>query len=88
MQVKLMAENNPGQTAAEASDICFGLDRATDEHSLKLFLGKIADPVLLDLLLPRLSDLEVHATVDFLTGLLHRHLSKQEYHKLLLKDID
>jgi hypothetical protein len=86
MQVKVMQNNNPGQSAAEASDICFGLDRATDEHSLKLFLGKIADPMLLDLLLPRLSDHELHATVEFFTGLLHRHLSKQEYHKLLLKD--
>jgi hypothetical protein len=86
MQVKVMQENNPSQSAAEVSEICFGLDRATDEQSLKLFLGKIADPVLLELLLPRLSDPEIHATVDFLTGLLRRHLSKQEYHKLLLKD--
>jgi hypothetical protein len=79
-------DNAVGGSVPGASVICFGLDRATDEYSLKIFLGKFADPLLLEQLLPRLSDAEIISTVDFLTGLLRRHLSGEEYHQLFLKE--
>ncbi|MDA8163761.1 MAG: hypothetical protein M0017_01825 [Desulfobacteraceae bacterium] len=41
---------------------------------------------MLTALIPRLSDSEVEAAVELLTGLLRRHLSKEEYHQLFLKD--
>ncbi|MEJ2032598.1 MAG: hypothetical protein P8Y63_06080 [Deltaproteobacteria bacterium] len=69
-----------------ASAICFGLDRPTDERSLQLFLQNFAEPAVLEVLIPRLNDSEIEAAIDFLTGLLRRHLSKEEYHRLFLKD--
>lgn len=65
-------------------EICFGLDRPTDERSLLLFLQKCADPSLLNTLVPRLSDREIDETVLFFSGLLKRHLSKEEYHTFFL----
>lgn len=73
-------ESSPG-----ASAICFGLDRSTDERSLEIFLQALADPALLAVLIPRLSESEISATLDLFTSLLRRHLSKEEYHRLFLK---
>lgn len=67
------------------SAICFGLDRSTDERSLEIFLQNLAEPNLLAVLIPRLSDSEISATLDLFTGLLRRHLNKEEYHRLFLK---
>lgn len=64
--------------------ISFGFDRQTDEHSLALFLAAFNDPKLLKILLPRLSDAEITATADFLSGLLKSHLTGDEYHRLFL----
>jgi hypothetical protein len=75
-----------GIPAADASTICFGLDRATDEYSMKMFLARFTAPALLEQLLPRLSDSEILAMADFLTALLRQHLSEKEYHQLFLKD--
>jgi len=69
---------DPGQ-------IFFGLNRTEDEASLRIFLKLFANNnALLDILLPQLDDTEISATVDFLTGLMHRHLNDAEYHKLFL----
>ena len=68
------------------ADICFGLNRATDEQSLRVFLAKCAEDSVLDVILPRLSDEELADIVSFLTGLLRRHLRKKEYHRLFLDE--
>jgi len=62
------------------------MDRALDEKSLAVFLQRATCDELLASLLPRLEEGEVGAVVDFFTGLLHKHLSKQEYHQLFLDD--
>ena len=64
--------------------ICFGLDRPLDEQSLIAFLENLAAPGLLHALVPRLTDEEILAVVDFLTGLMKKHLSHEEYHRLFL----
>ena len=69
-----------------ATDICFGLNRQLDEQSLAIFLQRATSDALLEVLIPRLEDAEVTAVVDFLTRLLGRHLSEQEYHRLFLGD--
>lgn len=69
-----------------ADTICFGLNRPTDEKSLRTFLQRFTAPPLLDALLPRLTDQELTASVDFLTQLLRTHLSEKEYHRLFLSD--
>ncbi len=69
-----------------AMEICFGLDRATDERSLAAFLRIFSDSRLCDHLIPRLSDEEITGLVDHLTGLMRRHLREDEYHRLFLGD--
>ena len=66
--------------------ISFGFDRSTDERSLALFLSCFADQQLLGTLLPRLADEEILQVVDFITGLMQKHLSEEEYHKLFLSE--
>jgi hypothetical protein len=66
--------------------IVFGFDRETDEASLQLFLQQFADKNLLDVLLPRLQDKDILATVDFLTTMMKKYLSEKEYHSLFLAE--
>ncbi|MEN8143076.1 MAG: hypothetical protein ABFQ82_05710 [Thermodesulfobacteriota bacterium] len=62
----------------------FGFDRATDEKSMSLFLQRLADPEMVDILIPRLDDGEINTILDLFTGLMKKHLSKDEYHRLFL----
>ncbi len=71
-----------------ADEICFGLDRATDERSLMLFLRLFSRKQLLEVLVPRLDDKEIEQTVHLLTTLMRGHLQEQEYHELFLGDMD
>ena len=75
--------SNPAITTDE---ICFGLNRETDEKSLAAFIQKIATPDILKAMIPRMNDREISATLDFLSQLMHKHLTKKEYHRLFLKD--
>ncbi len=69
-----------------ADEICFGLDRATDERSLAIFLRLFSSDAFLTTLIPRLNDDEIDQLVDQLTGLMRRHLTEKEYHELFLGD--
>ena len=66
--------------------IVFGFDRKTDEQSLQAFLQHFADKKLLEVLLPRLQDKDITATVDFLTTIMKNNLSEEEYHTLFLAE--
>jgi hypothetical protein len=66
--------------------IAFGFDRASDERSFELFLQQFVDKKLMETLLPRLLDEDISATVDFLTGIMRKHLSEKEYHRLFLAE--
>ncbi|HIJ79253.1 MAG: hypothetical protein OEY01_09575 [Desulfobulbaceae bacterium] len=72
--------------APSAGEICFGLNRGTDEKSLAAFIKKFAEPNLMQTIIPRMDDSEISATLDFLSQLMHKHLTKKEYHRLFLKD--
>ncbi|WP_456387234.1 hypothetical protein [Desulfolithobacter sp.] len=67
-------------------NICFGLDRQTDEESLAAFLKLFSRPQLLEALIPRLSEEEIHRLVATLTDLMRTHLREAEYHELFLGD--
>lgn len=67
-------------------DMVFGFDRATDESSLGLLLRRMADPEMTDHLIPRLEDTEINAILDLFTGLMKKHLRKEEYHRFFLKE--
>ncbi len=69
-------------------EICFGLNRATDEHSLALYLKLFSRDALLQTLIPRLADDEITVLVDQLTVVLRKHLQESEYHELFLGDPD
>jgi hypothetical protein len=79
-------EKNNSKDTTSAEAISFGFDRSTDERSLALFLSCFADQKLLDTLLPRLEDNEILQVVDFITGLMHKHLNEKEYHRLFLSE--
>jgi hypothetical protein len=66
--------------------IAFGFDRASDERSFELFLQQFVDKKLMETLLPRLLDEDISATVGFLTGIMRKHLSEKEYHRLFLAE--
>ena len=75
--------NDPGN-GPRADSICFGLSRDLDEQSLVAFLSRFANPALRGALVPRMSDKEIDELVATLTGIMHRHLKKKEYHLLFL----
>jgi hypothetical protein len=64
----------------------FGLDRETDEKSLKVYLQKFSDDEFLKALIPRLTDEEIQAILEFISGYLKTHLKEEEYHRLFLKE--
>ena len=70
----------------KAENICFGLNRETDERSLAEFLQRFAQPAFLQALIPRLEEGEITSLLDFLSRLMHKHCSEKEYHCLFLKD--
>ncbi len=70
----------------KAQDLCFGLNRETDERSLTAFLQRFAEPPFLQTLIPRLEEEEITSLLDFLSRLMHKHCSEKEYHRLFLKD--
>lgn len=64
----------------------FGLDRPTDENTVRCYLQKFSDDALTAALLPRLDDAELAGIFDLISRLLRRHLSEEEYHRLFLKE--
>lgn len=74
------------QPMARPEEICFGLNRQTDEKSMAAFLTRFADPAFLEILIPRLANDEITAMLDFLTNLMHKHVNEAEYHRLFLRD--
>ena len=77
---KARKKNSPAQA------IVFGFGRATDEESLQLFLQRFADRKLQDVLVSRLQEKDILATVDFLTSIMQKYLSDEEYHTLFLTE--
>ena len=80
----------PGKTAmkkkSQAHAIVFGFDRATDEQSLQLFVQRFADKQVQEILVSRLQDNDIIATVDFLTAMMQKYLSEEEYHTFFLAE--
>ena len=66
--------------------VAFGLTRDIDEAFLIVTLQKFSDDRLLEALRGRLSEDEIRRTVDWIMALLRAHLSKEEYHRLFLRD--
>ena len=68
------------------SQICFGLSQELDRTSFSCYLQLIGRKEFAETLAARLDSLEIERFVDEFTGLMHKHLSKAEYHQLFLLD--
>jgi hypothetical protein len=68
--------------------VAFGLSREIDEATLVVYLQKFSDDRVMEVLQGRLSDEEIRHTIDWITGLLQKHLSHEEYHRLFLRNED
>ena len=62
-----------------------GLDRETDLATLEVYLQKLSDDELMEMLLPRLEPQEVETFFDLIARCLRRHLTEEEYHRLFLR---
>jgi len=64
----------------------FGLNRETDENTVKYYLQKFSDDQVLQSITERLADEELGELFGLISRLLRNHLSESEYHRLFLKD--
>lgn len=64
----------------------FGLDRPTDEETLRFYLQKFSEDAFMETLVKRLSDTELEEIYNFIHKFLKKYISEQEYHNLFLKD--
>ena len=69
---------------AQSGEMIFGFDRETDERSLALFMRRMADSELADVFIPRLEDAEINTILDLFTGMMKKHLHRDEYHRFFL----
>ncbi len=81
MKKPVYSPSNP-----EIGEICFGLNRETDENSLRLFLQQFVNDELLAVLIPRMKDEDITETLNFITRLMHKYLQEKEYHQLFLNE--
>ena len=66
--------------------LCFGASRPQDEASLIWYLQAFSDDLVLEALVPRLGSDDIEQIVALLTGMLKKHFSDEEYHRIFLKD--
>ena len=64
----------------------FGLNRETDENTVKYYLQKFSDDQVLQSMTKRLTDKELQEIFNLVSRLLWDHLTESEYHRLFLKD--
>ena len=64
----------------------FGLDRETDEATVRSYLQMISDDECSGALVSRMSDEDLEAVFNQLSDLLRRHFNEEEYHRLFLKE--
>ena len=72
----------------DTTKICFGLSEELDTQSCVAYLQLLGRKEFAEMFAERLSSEEIETLVDMIASLLHKHLSKQEYHRLFLLDED
>ena len=70
----------------DPSKICFGLSHELDRTSCASYLQLLGRKDFAELFAERLSSEEIEIVVDMIGSLLHKHLTKVEYHRLFLLD--
>jgi hypothetical protein len=71
-----------------AATIMFGMTPEQDRESCCIYLQMLGRKECAETLSSRLSSEEIEHLVEMTSSLMRKHLSKQEYHKLFLRDDD
>ncbi len=79
-----MAQSSHEFVETYRGPVAVGLSREIDEATLVVYLQKFSDDRLMETIRGRLADEEIHQTLDWIMGLLRKHLSHEEYHRLFL----
>ena len=66
--------------------LAHGLDKETDQATLRVYLQKFSDDELMEKLLPMMESSEIDYFFDLIATCLRRHLTEEEYHRLFLRD--
>ncbi len=66
--------------------VAVGLSREIDEASFIVYLQKFSDDRLMGTIRGRLSDEEIRQATEWISELLRKHLSHEEYHRLFLRE--
>lgn len=64
----------------------YGYDRKTNECTLAYYMQKFSDDRLMKMVASRMTDAEMDSLFNLVSGLLAKHLSEEEYHRLFLMD--
>ena len=64
----------------------YGLDRQSDEDTVRFYLQKFSDDILMETILKRLSDDDLNELFNIISKMLKIYLSEPEYNSLFLKD--
>ena len=76
--------SDSSSTLPDPAAICFGLSHELDRQSCAAYLQLLGRAELARTLSSRLSENEIEKLIDLTSGLMRKHLSKQEYHTLFL----
>lgn len=64
----------------------YGLDRKTDEDTVRVYLQKFSDDRLMETILKRMTDEDLDELFEVVGKALRNYLTEPEYHRLFLKD--
>ena len=66
--------------------VAIGMDRETDENTIVCYLQKFSDDSFMEHFKKIMTDDDIEKVFSMISGLLKKHLSEDEYHRLFLKD--
>ena len=66
--------------------VAIGMDRETDENTIVYYLQKFSDDSFMEHFKKIMTDDDIEKVFSMISGLLKKHLSEDEYHRLFLKD--
>jgi hypothetical protein len=81
-----MAKHSHGFVETFDGFVGYGLDRQSNENTVRVYLQKFSDDDLMKTILKRMTDNDLTEVFELTSKMLKRYLSEPEYHELFLKD--
>jgi hypothetical protein len=81
-----MAKHSHGFVETFDGFVGYGLDRQSDENTVRVYLQKFSDDDLMKTILKRMTDNDLTEVFELTSKMLKKYLSEPEYHELFLKD--